>query len=95
MFVDTGKQYGEDAIEFRNLSSDIVGSMNVVNETIIEIQKAIETVSATAEESAASSEEILASVDESTMAIQEVTKTSQNQAQLAERLNGMIQKFKL
>ncbi|BCZ44994.1 methyl-accepting chemotaxis protein [Clostridium gelidum] len=95
LFVDTGKQYGNDALEFSDLSSDIVDSMNTVNETISEIKNAIETVSATAEESAASSEEILVSVNESTMAIQEITKTSQDQAVLAERLNSMVQKFKL
>ncbi|MCB2298318.1 methyl-accepting chemotaxis protein [Clostridium tagluense] len=95
LFVDTGKQYGEDAVGFNNLSYDIGASMNIVNETVSEIKKAIENVSATAEESVASSEEILASVNESVMAIQEITKASQNQAILAEKLNGMIQKFKL
>ena len=58
LFVDTGKQYGEDAVEFNKLSSDIGASMNIVNETVSEIKKAIENVSATAEESVASSEEI-------------------------------------
>ena len=95
IFIDTSKQYGADAVVFNNLSSDIGNSMNIVNETVSEIQKAIENVSATAEESVASSEEILASVNESVMAIQEITKASQNQAILAEKLNGMVQKFKL
>ncbi len=93
--VDTGKQYGEDALEFNKISSDIGCSMNTVNQTVSEIKKAIENVSATAEESVASSEEILASVNESAMAIQEITKASQDQAILAEKLNGMVQKFKL
>ncbi len=93
--VDTGKQYGEDAVEFNKISSDIGCSMNTVNQTVSEIKKAIENVSATAEESVASSEEILASVNESAMAIQDITKASQNQAILAEKLNGMVQKFKM
>lgn len=95
MFVDTGKQYGDDAIVFNELSTSIGDSMNVVNKTVVGIKKAIETVSATAEESVASSEEILASVDESVMAIEEIAKASQNQAILAEKLNNMVQKFKL
>ncbi|MBU3102155.1 MULTISPECIES: methyl-accepting chemotaxis protein [Clostridium] len=93
--VDTGKQYGDDAIVFNELSTSIGDSMNIVNETVLGIKKAIETVSATAEESVASSEEILASVDESVMAITEIAKASQNQAILAEKLNNMVQKFKL
>ncbi|MBU3153984.1 methyl-accepting chemotaxis protein [Clostridium estertheticum] len=94
-FVDTGKQYGTDAAIFNELSSDIGTSMNIVNETVSEIKKAIENVSATAEESVASTEEILASVNESVMAIGEITKASQDQAILAEKLNSMVQKFKL
>jgi len=95
LFVDTSKQYGSDAVVFNNMSSDIGDSMNIVNHTVSEIKKAIENVSATAEESVASSEEILASVNESVMAIGEITKASQSQAVLAEKLNGMVHKFKL
>jgi len=95
LFVDISKQYGEDAVVFNKMSSDIGDSMNIVNDTVSEIQKAIENVSATAEESVASTEEILASVNESVMAMGEITKASQSQAILAEKLNGMVQKFKL
>jgi len=94
-FVDVGKQYGDDAVGFNDFSSDIGDSMDIVNKTIAEIKNAIENVSATAEESVASSEEILASVNESVMAIGEISKASQNQAILAEKLNIMVQKFKL
>ncbi|MBU3099212.1 MULTISPECIES: methyl-accepting chemotaxis protein [Clostridium] len=95
LFVDTSKKYGTDAVVFNKLSSEIGDSMNIVNETVAEIKKAIENVSATAEESVASTEEILASVNESVMAIGEITKASQDQAILAEKLNSMVQKFKL
>ncbi|MGV8980434.1 methyl-accepting chemotaxis protein [Clostridium sp.] len=95
LFVVTSKQYGEDAIAFNTLSSDIGASMNIVNETVSQIKKAIENVSATSEESVASSEEILASVNESVLAIQEITKASQSQSILADKLNSMVQKFKL
>ena len=95
LLVDVSKQYNEDAVVFNKMSSDIGGSMNVVNDTVSQIKNAIENVSATAQESVASSEEILASVNESVMAIQEITKASQSQAILAEKLHGMVQKFKL
>ncbi|MBU3214305.1 methyl-accepting chemotaxis protein [Clostridium estertheticum] len=95
LFVDTGKQYGEDAVVFNKISSNIGTSMDTVNETVSEIKKAIENVSTTAEQSVLSSDEIAASVNESVMAISEITKASQGQAVLAEKLNGMVQKFKL
>ena len=95
LFVDTGKQYGTDAVTFNVLSSDIGASMTIINETVSEIKKAVENVSSTAEESVASTEEILASVNESVMAISEITKASQDQAILAEKLTGMVKKFKI
>ena len=95
IFVITGRQYGEDAVGSSMVYTKFGTSMTVVNDTVSEIKKAIENVSATAEESVASSEEILASVNESVMAIQEISKASQNQAILAEKLNVMVQKFKL
>jgi len=95
LFVGTSVQYGEDAIEFNKLSSDIGASMSIVNETVLEIKNAIENVSANAEQSVSSTEEILASVNESVEAIQEITRASQSQAILAEKLNVMVQKFKL
>ncbi len=95
LFVATGKQYGEDSVEFNKMSINIGASMNIINETVSEIKKAIENVSATAEESAASSQEISVSVNESVMAIKEITKASQSQAILAEKLNNMVQRFKL
>ncbi|MBU3101142.1 MULTISPECIES: methyl-accepting chemotaxis protein [Clostridium] len=94
-FVGTGKQYGKDAVVFNKMSSDIGDSMNIVNQTVLEIKKAIESISTTSEESVASSEEILESVNESVIAIEEITKASQNQAMLAEQLNIMVQRFKL
>lgn len=95
LFVDTGKQYGQDAAGFSKISQNIGSSMNIVNQSISEVKNAIENVSATAEESAANSQEILISVNESAEAIKEVTKAAQEQAKQAERLNEMVQKFKL
>lgn len=94
-FVQTGKQYGSDAIEFHNMSSEVGESMNTVHKTITEIQKAIENVSVTAQQSVTSSQEIMESVSESLFAIQEITKVSQNQTTSAEKLNTMVEKFKL
>jgi len=40
-FVDTSKQYGDDATVFNELSSNIGDSMTIVNKTISEINKAM------------------------------------------------------
>lgn len=95
LFVDTINQYGDDAVVFSTLSSDIENSMAMISTTVLEVKNAIESVSATSHESSANSEEILASVNETSLAIQEIAKSSENQAKLAESLNIMVQKFKL
>lgn len=95
LFVNTSKQYGDDSVGFSNVSSEIENAMVTVNATILEVKKAIENVSATAQESNASSEEILASINETATIIQEIAKSTQSQAELAEKLNSMVNKFKL
>lgn len=95
ILLNTSRMYGEDADKFLKLSNGINESMGSVNETVSEIKRAIENVSATAQESAASSEEIQSRINDATEAIQEVAKASQSQAVLADKLNSMIQQFKL
>ncbi|MBU3172408.1 methyl-accepting chemotaxis protein [Clostridium estertheticum] len=95
MLINVGKQYGEDASFYNELSTDIMTSMDDVTETISEVKNAIENVSSIAEESSASSQEILGSISETNSAIHEVAQAAQSQAELAEKLNEMIQKFKI
>lgn len=95
LLVDTGLQYEKDAEFINSIAGEINTAIGLVAESISNISSSIENVSAIAEESAASSEEIMGSVDENTFAIEEVTKASQSQAELAERLNNLIQQFKI
>jgi methyl-accepting chemotaxis protein len=91
----TGYQYEEDAKFFSNIAKTISESSESMLNSIVEVSSAIQTVSAAAEESTASSQEILASIDETTLATIEVAESAQRQAVLAEKLNEMIQKFKI
>ena len=95
LLINVGKQYGEDATFYNELSTDIMTSMDTVAETISEVKSAIENVSAIAEESSASSQEMISSINETASAINEVALAAQSQAELAEKLNGMVQRFKI
>lgn len=95
LFISTANEYGNDAVKFNNLSSDITSEIITVKSTIFEVNKAIEDVSATAEETSASSQEIAASINESTQAISEIAKTATTQAVLAEKLTKIANSFKL
>jgi methyl-accepting chemotaxis protein len=66
-----------------------------IADTISQVNNAIESVAATAEESAASSQEIMSNIHDTSSAIVQIAQSAQNQAQLAENLNIMVQKFKI
>ncbi|AQR97366.1 methyl-accepting chemotaxis protein [Clostridium saccharoperbutylacetonicum] len=93
--MNTGLQYEKDAEFMTNVVNNFAASSKQIDEVIIQVSSAIENVSAVAQESATGSEEILGSVEEITCAINEVAKASQVQAELSQKLNQMIQKFKI
>lgn len=95
LLLQIGILYEKDADIVNNIMDYAANSAKSINTSVNQVGLALENISATAEESAASSEEILESVNESVMVIQEIAKASQDQAILAEKLNGMVRKFKL
>ncbi len=95
VLVDTGAQYAKDAdtvgmlvMEFSSTSQEMAASIEQIN-------SAIETVAASVEEATGSSQEIAHSIGESSKAMEEVARVAQDQAELAQKLNNHIQKFKI
>lgn len=95
LLLNIGIQYEKDSEFINNITEDISISSKQINEVIEQISVAIQNISGTAEQSAASSEEISNSINEVTFAITDVAKSAQTQAELAQKLTDMIQKFKL
>jgi methyl-accepting chemotaxis protein len=95
LLLDTGIQYEKDADFVNNMQEEIANSSREMNKVVKQVSSAIQTVSATAEESAGSSEEILSSINEITKAIDDVSKSANSQSELAKKLNGLIQQFKI
>ncbi|MFZ5969053.1 MAG: methyl-accepting chemotaxis protein [Bacillota bacterium] len=95
VLVNTGIQYEKDAEFIRSLIDNFNSHVMNIAATIEQVSAAIESVSATSEETTASSQEISSNVSQVTEAVEEVAKVSQVQAELAEKLNSMIQKFKV
>jgi methyl-accepting chemotaxis protein len=95
MLLDTGIQYEKDAEFVNEIVSEIDGSTRQMNEVVEQVSEAIQGVSRTAEASAVGSDEILVSIKEITEAITDVAKSSQGQAELAQNLNNMVQKFQI
>lgn len=93
--VETGIQYEEDAKLLYTMSEEISIATDEMSSTIEQINLAIQNVSASTEKAASSSEGILDGVNESTTAIEEIAKAAQSQAELSERLNALIQEFRI
>ncbi len=93
--VETGEQYEEDAKFLYIMAQEIAVATDEMSNTIEQINLAIQNVSATTEEAASSSEGIMGGASESTVAIEEIAKAAQSQAQLAEKLNELVQEFKV
>lgn len=95
LLLSTGLQYEQDASLISNISSNIANSTKQMSESIMQVGSAMESVSSTAQMSATGSQEILTSINETTIAVEEVAKAAQAQADLAEKLNSLVRKFKV
>ncbi|MBB6218601.1 methyl-accepting chemotaxis protein [Anaerosolibacter carboniphilus] len=91
--VSTGIQYKNDAEYIGNLTDNFKDSAKNIANVIEQVGIAIESVSATSEETTASVHVITDNTSQVADAIEEVSKVAQSQAELAEKLNAMIQKF--
>ncbi len=91
--VNTGIKYKGDAELIDKLVDDFNQESERIYGLINQANIAIESVTATAEETTASSQDISTNANQVTYALEEVTKVAQTQAELAEQLNMMVQKF--
>lgn len=95
LLINTAVQYEKDAKFMSDMSDEIAASTKMMSESAEQVSSAIQSVSATSKESASSSEEILESINETTLALEQVAQSAQDQAELAEQLNKIVQRFKL
>lgn len=94
-FVQAGYQYGEDAHTVSEMAKEITEATKRMTEGITEINLSVQNVVSTTEQSASASEEILASITESVTSVDEITKAVQLQAENAEKLTHMVNRFKV
>lgn len=95
LLAETGIQYEKDAQLTANMSSDIHISTDTLAHSLQEFQLAIENIARRSGESVTNTHQILASLEQTAAAIGEVTHASQGQAQLAEKMNLVVNKFKI
>lgn len=93
--MNTGIQYEKDADFVNEITKEFADSASQINEVMDEINKAMQNVSATAEESGASSEEVFNNINKITASVNNIEQSAHNQAELSQKLNEMVRKFKI
>lgn len=95
VLVDTGVQYAKDAATIGNLVENFASTAEQMSASIEQVNNAIETVTASVQEATGSSQDIANNINETSRAMEQVASVAQNQAELAESLNNLVQKFKV
>lgn len=94
-FGDMGSQYYKDADFVSRMSEEIAAMSEELTATINQVSEAVQHMTSGAFKSSEDTEEIKGGMDETAKAIEQIALTSQSQAEIAQKLNEKIQKFKV
>lgn len=95
LLVETGENYEKDAELISKVSGEIADATKAMSETMAQVSIAVNSVASTAEKTSSDSNEIMVSINENSHAIDEIAKSAQSQAELAEKLNQAVRRFKI
>ncbi|MCR3761390.1 methyl-accepting chemotaxis protein [Clostridium felsineum] len=94
-FKDMGKDYYSDSQFVSSMSEQVALMSENLRVTINQVNGAVKGMSETSKKSSEKSQFIRESINETSKAIEQVAITSQTQAELALKLNNVVQRFKV
>ena len=94
-FGNMGSQCYSDSDFVSKMSEEIASMSEELTATVNQVSEAVQNMSETEQKSSEHADTIKSNVYETTKAIGQVALTAQSQAELAEKLNEMVHKFKL
>lgn len=94
-YGQTGNQYFNDSDFVSKMSEDIAAMSEEITATVGEVSDAIQNMAGASQKSSEEAVTIKEGMDETTKAIEQVALTAQSQAELAEKLNEVIKKFRI
>ena len=77
------------------MSDEIAAMSEELTATVGQVNEAVKNMALSSQKSGEEAEIIKESMDETTKAIEQVSLTAQSQTELAQKLNEMVQKFKI
>ncbi len=94
-YGQTGNQYFNDSDFVSKMSEEIAAMSEEITATVGEVSDAIQNMADASQKSSEEAVTIKEGMGETTKAIEQVALTAQSQAELAERLNEVIKRFKI
>lgn len=94
-FISSGEYYYDNAEEISTISQDIAAMSEELNASMEEIKAMISTMASNSEMANENSTKIFEGIKETTASINEVAVTAESQADLAMKLNNLIDGFKI
>lgn len=94
-FGDMGNQYYKDADFVSRMSEEMASMSEELAATISQVNQSVQSMAVTAQNSSEHAEVIKESIEETIKAIDQTALTSQSQTEFAQKLNEMIQRFKV
>jgi methyl-accepting chemotaxis protein len=94
-FTKSSNQYAQDAQLVSKVSNEIASSASEIAAAMSEIDIVMKNVAENTQQGSKNSEYISFNITEASKALDEISKTAVDQSEMAEKLSGIIQKFKI
>lgn len=94
-YNEVGNKYDEDGNFVSTMSEEIASMSEEVEATVQQISEAIQVMAESAQMSAQFTQDIQGNINDTTKAMEQVVSTIEGQAELAQKLNELVHKFKI
>lgn len=94
-FIEVGNDYYNDADYYAQISESMASMSQEITATIEQVSGAIQGMTLEVQKSSYNTENIKLGINEASASMEQISKTADAQAQMAQGLNEMIQKFKV
>lgn len=95
LLIDTGERYEKDAVYFDGISQETAAMAEELNASTEEIASTVMSIAGNMENASSNSNEVISEMKETTIALEQIAMAAESQAETAERLNHLIQAFKI
>lgn len=94
-FIDMGNQYNGDADFVSNMSEDLASMSEEISATVNQVSETVQSMAATSQRVSENTNDIEISIGDAREGVEQVAKVAQEQAILAQKLNELVQGFKI